>query len=197
MDTGFYCARTDKQYYTRMICCLTDMKEAWGLWALKSFVCPICVADSNVNNGAMTIPFNSKLLKKDDKRFLKRPFEGLQRHLGWFDREYAINPTLALHMSDDLRKENGHFPSRLAFSKVSHNAWQLYIVDILHQPKKGIFSELLRCLKLWAQATNKYQILRQRMQDIRAYVGVECFRRCWFDVSKITASNYRDIVKFS
>lgn len=194
MHCGFLSTIRQKRYYPRLICCLTDMKEAWNLWGLKHMSCPLCSIQNKKDYNVMITSAMQRNPK--EKRFLKRPYSDLNCHIRHFE-SHAARPNLQLAISDKIRRDYGHFPVRLAFSTVSTDAWRLYIVDILHQPKKGIFAELLRLLKKWAKQNKQYKTIKQRMKDIRAYIGLEHFKRSWFDVSKITASNYRDIVTLS
>jgi len=72
--------------------------------------------------------------------------------------------------------------------------YRAYIVDLLHQPKKGIFVNLLECLELYLDQRQLSTEFKHRMLSIPSYAGLEKFKRSWFDISKVTASNYRDMV---
>lgn len=185
--TGFYCAVRSRQFYPRLICCQTDLKEAWCLWALKHKSCPICVVSPDSMH-LRTDYYKNKNQKEPDRR----PNFSLSREIDRFDTEQ--NVARKLQISDQLRKHNDHFPVHLAFSSISSRPWSTYIVDLLHQVKKGVFADLLDCLKQHAEASGYQKQLKKRMSLIPSYHGVEKFNRSWFEVSKITASNYMDMV---
>jgi len=155
------------------------MKEAWCLWGLKSGTCPVCVANKD--------QFNLR-----NTSFDRRPSFRLGDALDHYEK--LRTKELKLAYTKQLHQSNGHFPVRLAFSGLAPSAFRAYICDLLHQPKKGIFSNLLECLEHKAKADGVYQELRRRMALIPRYDKMEHFNRNWFDVSKITASNYRDMV---
>lgn len=194
MQTGFFSAERSRQYYPRLICCLSDLMESYNLWGYRHLSCPLCEADKSDFNVVMT----AQLLKKEakaapkHKKFAKRPYLGLPYDTNEYEME--TNMTKRLKLSTQMRQNHGYFPVRLAFSAITTNAWEMYIVDILHQLKKGIFKDLMKCLKAKAKKEKYYKLLKRRMKSITPYIGLEKFRRSWFDVSKITASNYRDIV---
>lgn len=183
---GFHCEARKKQFYPRLICCLTDMKEAWCLWGLKYLSCPICTCKRKKFNVQLTPDSCRKL------NIQKRPYDGLKYDMKEY--ESCASQTDKLKLKELMHKERGHFPVRLAFSTVSSTPWKLYIVDLLHQVKKGIFMDLLKFLKKLSKKNGSYNTLLQRMKDITTYPGLEHFGRSWFNVSKITASNYRDMV---
>jgi len=140
--------------------------------------CPVCVASKDDYN-------TSGMAKNSRPDFM----------LGQAIADYeGMNERAGLFFASELRRVNGHFPVRLAFSGLCPNAFKAYIGDILHQPKKGIFANLLTCLQDKLRTDGLLENFKERMTKIPSYSKVEHFGRSWFDVSKMTASNYRDMV---
>lgn len=54
---------------------------------------------------------------------------------------------------------------------------------------------LLECFRLRITETRNLAQIAERMSKIPAYHSMEHFNRCWFDIDKMTASNYRDMVR--
>lgn len=146
--------------------------------------CPLCTVEDR--------DFNKFGKDKLSSPALPRPDFDLEGALVTYDALSDWEDKLAF--SGDLRLINCHFPVRLAFASLTTKPWSMYIVDILHQIKKGMMAYLLAALKAKSKADKTFATIKRRMELIPAYSGLEKFKRCWFDVSKMTASNYRDMV---
>jgi len=191
--TGFLLA--DKRYYVRLICCLCDMLESWYLWGLQYGSCPICVAPK-------------KDFNKRNETFGHHPHYDYSGYMQQYE-EAGENWVKRAKISKLMQKA-GHYPVRvrcvriymrltnatqLAFAKLCANPYETYIVDILHQPKKGTMVLLLECFRLRTNQAHNLPEITERMSKIPAYHTMEHFNRCWFDIDKMTASNYRDMVR--
>lgn len=192
LDTGFVVKQ--KTYFPRLVTVLCDMKEAWGLWALKHGTCPVCTAKKkDFNNGFLydehpSIDLSEAIAEfaqcEDDKAKL--------RYSAKIKEQYGYCPVLVKPPCT-----GGSFVLMLyqsALSLLSRQHFMMYIVDLLHQPKKGVFTDLLGALKSFLEHHNLLEIIEARMRDIPRYSGMEHFNKSWFDMSKLTASNYRDMV---
>lgn len=96
-DTGFANATGDAQYYPRLICCLSDMKEAWSLWGLRHMTCPVCVV-------------SKKDLNRTDTTYNTRPDFMLTTAIRDYER---MDERAQFDFAADIRRVNGHFPVRV------------------------------------------------------------------------------------
>jgi len=97
-NTGFRSLAGDTQYYPRLICCLSDMKEAWSLWGLKHMSCPVCVVNKS--------DFNKVNIQHD-----RRPNFMLSNAIRDYER---MNENAQFTFATDMRSINGHFPVRVS-----------------------------------------------------------------------------------
>lgn len=98
-DAGFISNKFGSRMFVRLICCLSDLKECWTLWALKQFSCPICTcAEDDYNKD----PADVEPVPR------RRPNFTLAMTIADFHRLRTW--PLKRAVADDVRRYNGHFP---------------------------------------------------------------------------------------
>jgi hypothetical protein len=103
--------------------------------------------------------------------------------------------TQRLKFSDDLKLKTGFMPVKCAFSDFCLNPYAAYVPDLLHQPKKGVFADLLEALRKYLIHHNWLEMVEERMKVVPRFQSVEKFGRSYFKMQTITASNYNDMVR--
>jgi len=97
--------------------------------------------------------------------------------------------------SEAVKTAKGHLPIKIAFTDFCVNPIDSYIPDLLHQPKKGVFADLLVALERYLTEEQLLDEIEQRMAVIPRFTSVERFGRSWFKLRTVTASNYTDMVR--
>lgn len=119
----------------------------------------------------------------------------IQAKIDIFDQ--LPNMSRKLKYLDDTKKRTGFMPISTAFTDICLNTYAAYIPDLLHQPKKGVFGDLLVALQQYLTANGWLECIEARMAIIPRFVSVERFGRSWFQMQTVTASNYNDMVVIS
>lgn len=158
---------------------MTDLAEAWKLWCLKSGVCPVCTVKKDQMNLSRSYTKRNEFdIALRITRFEERPtFQSQIKH------------------SDDLKTVKGHLPIKIGFTDFCLNPLDVYIPDLLHQPKKGVFANLLDALEKYLIHGKLLAEIERRMAVIPRFTrSLEHFGKSWFKLKTVTASNYTDMV---
>jgi hypothetical protein len=156
--------------------------EAYKLWCLKYLTCPICTAKRDNMN------------QMNGKQVRKRNQFDIQSRINIFNNKNTFTAQIAY--STDLKTKTDHLPIKCGFTDFSEvNPYDNYIPDLLHQPKKGIFANLLTALEKYLDHHGLLEEIESRMQLLPRFTcAVEHFNTSWFQMQTVTASNYMVMV---
>jgi len=128
-----------------------------------------------------------------NRDFPKRNQFDVARTVEIFDQKTSF--ATQIKYSEDQKTSKGHLPIKIGFTDYCINALDSYIPDLLPQPKKGVFADLLLALEQYLIRERLLSTVEQRMLQIpRFSQSVERFGRSWFRLRTCTASNYMDMV---
>jgi hypothetical protein len=111
-------------------------------------------------------------------------------------QQYEQKPTIAskIKYSNELKDKTGFMPIKCAFTDLALNPYSVYIPDLLHGPKKGVFANLLTALEKYLIHNGWLDMVEERMRTIPKFQSVEKFGKSFFRMTTLTASNYNDMV---
>jgi len=110
---------------------------------------------------------------------------------------FEAQPTFQsqIRYSEELKTVKGHLPIKIGFTDFCLNPLDVYIPDLLHQPKKGVFANLLAALEQYLIHGKLLSRIENRMAVMPRFAqSLERFGISWFKLKKVTASNYTDMV---